>query len=128
SVIGIVTSLPLLAFALVSFFVPILANRFGMERTIFLSIIILLIGMIMRSMTGVATLFAGTALIGIAISFGNVLLPGFVKMNFPYRMGLMIGLYGVVMNLFAALATGFSVPISEIGSFGWQGALGFWAI
>jgi len=37
-------------------------------------------------------MFVGTALLGITISFGNVLLPGLIKMNFPFKIGLMTGL------------------------------------
>lgn len=128
AVVGTITMLPLIAFALVSPFAPKIANRFGMERTIFLSMLILALGLIIRSMTGVLTLFLGTLLIGIAISFGNVLLPGFIKMSFPLRIGLITGLYAVFMNLFGALASGVSVPISMIGDLGWRGSLGAWVI
>ncbi|WP_085993172.1 CynX/NimT family MFS transporter [Oceanobacillus senegalensis] len=128
AVVGIITTLPLLAFAFVSPIAPKIANRLGMEKTIYLSMMVLTIGMIVRSVTGIGTLFIGTAMIGIAISFGNVLLPGFVKMSFPLKIGLMTGLYGVFMNIFGALASGLSVPISNIGNLGWQGALLVWAI
>lgn len=127
-VVGFITTLPLLAFALVSPFSPKVAHRFGMEKTIFLSMIVLLIGIMLRSVTGVSTLFIGTALIGIAISFGNVLLPSFVKTGFPFKIGLITGLYSVFMNIFGALASGLSVPLSNVGNLGWQGALGIWAI
>lgn len=128
STIGTITTLPLLAFALISPFAPKMANKYGMERTIFISMIILLIGIMLRSVTGISTLFIGTALIGIAISFGNVLIPGLVKMNFPFRIGAVTGLYAVFMNIFGALASGVSVPLSKIDFFGWQGALGIWGI
>ena len=128
AVVGSITTLPLLAFAFVSPFAPKIADRFGMERTIFLSMILLAIGMMMRSITGVGTLFLGTALIGVAIAFGNVLLPGFIKMSFPFKIGLMTGLYAVFMNILGALGSGLSVPLSNIGNFGWQGALGAWVI
>ncbi|WP_068672214.1 MFS transporter [Oceanobacillus sp. Castelsardo] len=128
AVVGIITTIPLLAFALVSPFTPKVANRFGMEKTIFLSMIVLFIGIIIRSVTGVETLFIGTAFIGIAISFGNVLLPGYIKMSFPLKIGLITGIYTVFMNMFGGLASGVSVPLSNIGKLGWQGALGVWAI
>ncbi len=127
-VVGFITTLPLLAFALVSPFSPKVAHRIGMERTIFLSMIVLLTGIITRSVTGVGTLFIGTALIGIAISFGNVLLPSFVKTGFPFKIGLITGLYSVFMNIFGALASGISVPLSNVGNLGWPGALGAWAL
>ena len=128
AVVGTVTTIPLIAFALVSPFAPKIANRFGMERTIFLSMLILVIGIILRSITGVVTLFSGTMLIGIGIAFGNVLIPGLIKMSFPLKIGLITALYAVSMNLFAAFASGLSVPISSIGNIGWQGALGVWGL
>ena len=128
SVIGTITTVPLLAFAIVSPFAPKLAHRFGLERTIFVSMIILLIGTVLRYVTGVGTLFIGTALIGIAISFGNVLIPGMVKMSFPLRVGAITGLYAVIMNVFGALASGVSVPLANIDPFGWQGALAVWGV
>lgn len=128
ALVGTVTTLPLLAFALVSPFVPKIANRFGMEKTIFVSMLILIAGIILRSITGVATLFSGTMLIGVAIAFGNVLLPGLIKMSFPLKIGLITAFYAVSMNLFGAFASGLSVPISNIGNLGWQGALGAWVL
>lgn len=127
TVVGSITTLPLIAFALVSPFAPKLANKFGMERMIFISMLLLAGGIALRSVTGVAPLFIGTAIVGIAISFGNVLIPGFIKMSFPFRIGITTGFYVVFMNVFGALASGISVPLSNIGSFGWQGALAAWA-
>src|SRR5699024_11516175 len=109
-----ITTLPLIAFTFISPISPKLANRFGIERTILFSIIILAVGIGLRSETGVSTLFIGTALIGVAISFGNVLLPGLIKLTFPFRIGLLTGLYAVCMNIFGALASGVSVPLSNI--------------
>lgn len=125
---GTITTLPLLAFALVSPFAARISIRLGMERTIFYSLIVLTIGIAIRSFTSVGFLFTGTLLIGLAIAIGNVLLPGFIKMNFPFRIGLMTGIYAVSMNIFAALAAGLSVPISSINGFGWRGALGIWGL
>lgn len=125
---GTITTLPLLAFALLSPFAPKIANRIGMEWTIFISLILLICGIIVRSLFGSVALFVGTMIIGIAIAFGNVLLPGFIKMNFPLKIGIMTGVYAVFMNLFGALASGLSVPISSVGNIGWKGSLIFWGI
>ncbi|MGG3858100.1 MFS transporter [Metabacillus fastidiosus] len=128
ALVGTITTLPLLAFALFSPFAPKIANKSGMERTIFFSLIVLIIGIIIRSLQGIIPLFTGTILIGLAIAVGNVLLPGFIKMNFPLKIGVMTGIYAVFMNLFGALASGISVPLSSFRSLGWHGALGAWAI
>lgn len=128
TVAGFITTLPLLAFAFFSPFAPKIANKIGMERTIGLSVLVLLIGIGLRSITGITYLLGGTLLIGLAIAVGNVLIPAFIKINFPLQVGLMTGLYAVFMNVFGALGSGLSVPISNIGQLSWQGALFIWAI
>lgn len=127
-VAGFITTLPLLAFAFFSPFAPKIANRMGMEKTIGFSVLLLLLGMSIRSVTGIYYLLGGTLLIGLAIAIGNVLIPAFIKINFPLKVGLMTGLYAVFMNVFGALGSGLSVPISEIGKLSWQGSLFIWTI
>lgn len=125
---GFITTIPLLAFAIVSPFVPKIARRLGMEMTLFLAILMLAIGIIIRSLGTPFLLLLGTALIGVAIAFGNVLLPSFIKLKFPLQLGLMTGVFTVSMNLSAGIGAGISYPIADGTSYGWQGALGFWAI
>lgn len=125
---GTITTLPLLAFAFLSPFAPKIAQRIGMERTIFLSLLVLLLGIMSRSLFGTSFLFIGTILIGLAIAFGNVLIPGFIKVNFPFKVGLVMGCYSVCMNIFGALGSGLSVPISSIRGIGWKGSLAVWAV
>lgn len=125
---GTITTVPLLAFAFLSPVVPKLARRFGMEFTIFVSLILLTIGIGIRSFGGIETLFIGTILIGLSIAIGNVLLPSLVKHNFAQNMGVMTGVYAVSMNLCGALGSGIIIPISSFSSLGWSGALGCWGI
>lgn len=128
SVAGLITTLPLIAFALLSPFAPKIANRIGMEWTIALSLVLLMIGIIIRSLTGIGFLFTGTLFVGLAIAIGNVLIPGIIKMSFPFKIGIMTGVYAVFMNIFGALGSGLSVPLSSIGNMGWRGALGIWGL
>ncbi|QTD42625.1 MFS transporter [Sporosarcina sp. Te-1] len=125
---GMVTTLPLLAFALFSPIVPKLGQKFGVERIILGSVVFLTVGIVIRSLSGATTLYIGTAILGLAISVGNVLLPGLIKREFPERIGLMTGVYSISMNLFGAIASGVSVPIALGMGFGWKGALGIWGI
>lgn len=74
AVARLVTTLPLLAFALLSPFAPKIANRIGMEWTIALSLALLITGIIIRSLTGIVFLFTGTLFVGLAIAVGNVLI------------------------------------------------------
>lgn len=125
---GAITTLPLIAFALLSPFAPKLANKIGMERTIAISLILLITGILIRSASGISLLFIGTLMVGLAIAVGNVLIPGIIKMNFPYKIGLMTGLYAIVMNVFGALGSGLSIPIATSGDLGWRGSLIIWAL
>lgn len=124
---GFLTTIPLLAFAIISPFAPKLARRFGMELTLFGSLILLTAGIIIRSLGTIPALLIGTFLLGLAIAFGNVLLPSLIKLSFPLQIGLMTGIYSVSMNLSASIAVGVSVPLAKT-AFGWQGALGMWSI
>ncbi|MCM3389592.1 CynX/NimT family MFS transporter [Ureibacillus chungkukjangi] len=120
---GFLTTIPLLAFAVVSPFAPRISRRIGIEKTLFYSVILLTIGIILRSLGTTSLLIFGTALIGVAISFGNVLVPSFFKLKYPLQIGLLTGIYTVSMNISAAIAVGISNPIATNTAWGWQGAL-----
>ncbi|MCR2803220.1 CynX/NimT family MFS transporter [Paenibacillus soyae] len=120
---GLLTTLPLLAFAAVSPIAPRLARRMGMEFSLLGSSVLLAAAIVVRSLPSTAALFIGTALMGAAIAVGNVLLPSLVKRDFPNKVGLMTGVYTVAMNLGAAIGSGISVPLTEGMGFSWQATL-----
>lgn len=122
---GFLTTIPLLAFAVVSPFAPKIARKLGMEFTLFYSVILLTIGIVIRSLGTTSFLIIGTILIGIAIAFGNVLIPGFFKVRYPNNTGLLTGIYTVSMNVSAGIILGISQPIASNPTFGWQGSLAF---
>lgn len=125
---GMLTTLPLLAFALFSPFAPKIARRFGLEYTLFGALILLGAGIMLRSVPFIQTLFIGTALLGTAIAICNVLLPGLIKREFSNKVGIMTGVYSVSMNMWAAIASGISIPITQELGFGWRGALVCWVL
>lgn len=126
--IGLLTALPLLAFAALSPLAPRLARRWGMEFTLLVSLIALSVGIVLRSLPSIVALFAGTALLGTAIAISNVLLPSLMKRDFPTRVGLMTSVYSTIMGSWAALAAGVSVPIAQGLGIGWRGSLACWAL
>jgi CP family cyanate transporter-like MFS transporter len=123
---GLLTTLPLLAFSLLSPFTPVLARRFGVERTMLYALVLLMAGIAIRSLGATVSLMAGTVLLGLAIAVCNVLIPSLVKRDFSHNVGLMTGVYSVSMNLFGAIASGVSIPLARNLGFGWTGALGIW--
>ncbi|WP_172195022.1 CynX/NimT family MFS transporter [Saccharibacillus qingshengii] len=124
---GFLTTLPLLAFALLSPFVAQWARRFGTERLIFVSLVLIVIGSLFRPFGGIVPLMAGTFLIGLAVAVFNVLLPSIIKREFPLKIGVMTGLYSIMMGIFASVAAAISVPVASTG-LGWRGALLIWTI
>ena len=127
-VAGLLTTLPLLAFGLLSPVAPRLAHRFGMERTVLASLLVLAVGIVLRSAEAVAALFLGTAILGAAIVVGNVLLPSLIKREFPEHAGLMTSVYSTALGISAALAAGVSVPVMDLIGIGWRGSLALWTL
>ncbi len=127
TLLGMLTTVPVLAFGIFSILTPFFTRRLGSEGTMSLALILLMTGILMRVYPGHAPLFLGTALLGIGIALGNVLLPGLVKRSFPNRYGLVTGIYSAMLGTGAALASGISVPLSEGAGFGWRWSLGSWA-
>jgi MFS transporter, CP family, cyanate transporter len=125
-VAGLLTTLPILAFGVLSPVAPRLARRFGMELVLLASLLVLAAGILLRSAGFVAALFLGSTVLGAAIAVGNVLLPGLVKRDFPEHAGLMTSVYSTAIGVSATLAAGVSLPIAQHA--GWRGSLALWAI
>lgn len=125
---GMLTTLGLLAFAVISPVAPKLSRRFGAENMLLAGMALITVGVIVRAAPYSALLFAGTVLIGIGIGVGNVLVPALIKRDFENRAGLMTGIYSVALTLVAGIASGVSIPIADAPGFGWRGALGVWGL
>lgn len=123
---GLLTTIPLLAFAFSSAFVGRISARLGAGRTMVGALILLSLGILCRSLLGTAGLFAGTVIIGVGIGVNNVLLPGVIKSEFPNRIGPMTGLYSTFMAGFATISGGISVPVAQAAS--WQFSLAIWLV
>lgn len=126
--VGLVTTIPLMAFALLSTFAPATARRLGLEKVLLYSILVLGAGLFIRSGGSIFLLFFGAALIGVGITFGNVLMPALIKKEFPTRTGLITGMYLVSMNLVSALAAGYSTSIGRSTGMGWKASIGIWGL
>lgn len=127
SLLGLLGAIPLAAFAIVSPLVHVLVRRFGTERAVLLALVVLTGATVLRSLPGWdGWLWIGTAIIGAAIAVGNVLLPTIVKRDFPTRVAAATGAYVSVLSGFAALASGFALPLGN--QFGWRVAIGAGAV
>ncbi|HFI0790801.1 TPA: MFS transporter [Streptococcus suis] len=117
SSLGILTSIPLIMFALCSSLAPKLAAKFGMEKLMALVLLVMVLGSGMR-VFGLPSLFLGTMLVGATIAFINVLLPSLVAANFPKKIGFYTTIYITLMGVAATVAAMIAVPIVTATS--WQ--------
>lgn len=123
---GFLTTLSLITFAIFSLFAPTIGKKLGHGKAIFFGISLLSFGVILRVLGGVELLYFGTALTGIGIVIANVLMIPFFKARIPEKIGLMTALLSTGMSLFAAIASGISVPLAEELGLGWRGSLVAW--
>ncbi|MEX2463805.1 MAG: MFS transporter [Balneolaceae bacterium] len=126
SAIGLLTTLPVLAFGLFSVFTPLLTRKIGTEGTMAFALLLISSGIFLRVHPAIITLFTGTIILGMGIALGNVLLPGIIKKQFPDNVGLLTGVYSAMFGVGASIASGISVPLSENFGLGWRWSLGVW--
>lgn len=115
--LGILTTIPLLIFAGLSSFAGKIMQRFGLERVLLAAILFIFIGSILR-IAGYGPMLVGTVLIGLGITFINVLLPATLIKYVPAQIGQYTGLYSTTMTVSTALFQMIAVPIVAIAS--WQ--------
>ncbi|MEJ1166357.1 MFS transporter [Variovorax sp. CCNWLW186] len=125
---GLLTTLPLLAFALVSPLAAPIAHRFGLERVLFASLVLLVAGIAVRSGGTASALYAGTCVIGGAIAIANVLLPSLLKRDFPHHVAKLTVAYALAMISAAGLASAVAVPLDHALGAGWPASLGAVAV
>ncbi|MEX0648424.1 MAG: MFS transporter [Balneolaceae bacterium] len=127
TLLGTLTTLPVLAFGLFSVLTPLFTRKLGTEGTMAFALLLLTGGILLRVIPAFSALYIGTMILGVGIALGNVLLPGIVKKKFPKKFGLVTGIYSAMLGVGAAIASGISVPLSEGAGLGWRWSLGAWA-
>lgn len=125
---GSLITIPLFIFAIISPLVSKVTYYLTMSRTILLSTLLLVLSLILRVAGDFILFILGTILLGVAIAFGNVLLPSYVKWYFPTQVGIVTGIYSSMMHFTAGLGGGLSIPISSVSQFGFRLSLSSWVI
>lgn len=127
AVIGLIGTAPPVCYAVFGLLTPALERRFGLERLAVVAMVVVAIGLIVRSLApGSGLLLAGTALIFAAVGVGNILLPPLVKRYFADRVGLMTTVFSTTMALATFLPPLVAVPVADAAD--WHVSLGLWAV
>jgi MFS transporter, CP family, cyanate transporter len=121
---GLLTSLPVLCFGLATPVAAVLLARAGLGRGVAVSLVVLIAGIVLRSVDGLPSVLAGTLLIGIAITVGNVAVPVVIARDLPHRSGAVLGGYTAALNVGSMLTLSLTVPLAEVT--GWRVAVASW--
>ncbi|WP_066298040.1 MFS transporter [Arthrobacter luteolus] len=123
---GLLTSLPIACFGVVSFLALPLLRRSGPDQAIALCLAGIAAGTLLRSSGGAELALAGTVVIGASIAVGNVLVPVVIRRDFPpARVPLVTGVYTAAMNIGSMTTLIITAPLAE--AFGWRTALVLWS-
>ncbi len=125
---GLLTSLPVLAFAGFGALAPRFARLVGLHRLTLISLLCVVGGLAGRSGVSSVPVFLALSLLALAgMATANVLLPSLVKLHFPDRIGLMTAVYSTALALGLTAASVLTVPISNAGD-GWRIGLFAWSL
>ncbi|WP_017612033.1 CynX/NimT family MFS transporter [Nocardiopsis salina] len=125
---GLLTTLPVLCFALFGGLTPVLSRRLGDHHVLVYALLALTLGLSARAVAPEPWMFL--ALSAVALSggaIGNVILPALVKQHFPHRVGLMTTVYTTALAAGTAIAAAATVPVEQ-STGEWRLALGMYAL
>lgn len=130
---SLLTSLPVLAFAVVGALAPLAASRLGLHRVTLLAVVAVTVGLATRAVTGSAEVFLLLSLLAVSgTAVANVLIPSLVKQHVPDRIGPATALYSTVLAVGLTGGLMLTVPLSDLlgGGVdeGWRWGLGTWTV
>ncbi|AND16302.1 MFS transporter [Rathayibacter tritici] len=122
---GILTSIPVLCFALATPLALLVIRRVGPDAAVTVTVLGVALGTIVRSIGDVAPVVVGTILIGVFITVGNVVLPVVIRRDVPpERVDLTTGVYTAALNIGSTITSLGTAPLAL--ALGWRGALLVW--
>lgn len=124
---GLLMTLPLICFGVISLLVPSLAKRIEPLRVVLVAILVIALGAGLRLISDYPSMLFGTFLLGIGIAVLNVLIPGLIKGLFPAQSGSLTGLYSLVLTTGATLSVFSAIPMRDLFD-NWHAPMVVWAI
>jgi CP family cyanate transporter-like MFS transporter len=120
--LGYLTGIPVLCFALVAPLASLAGRRLGAEVAITLTLLGVFLGVIVRSAGSGALVIAGTVILGVAITVGNITVPLIIRRDFaPARQGTAMGIYTAALNIGSFVTSIVTAPLADL--LGWRLAL-----
>lgn len=120
--LGLLTGIPVLCFSLAAPLASMAGRRLGAEFAVMLTLVGVLAGVVIRSGGGGVPVMAGTVLIGLAITIGNIAVPLIIRRDFaPRRQATAMGVYTAALNIGSFLTSVATAPLADL--VGWRLAL-----
>jgi len=127
AVVGLLTSIPVLCFAVFSPAAVALIRRGGADFALTVTLIGAVAGCLIRAGGGIALALVGTAVMGMFLAVGNVVIPVIVGREYgAHRAHTMTGVYTSALNVGTMTVTLTTAPLAE--GIGWRGAITVWAV
>ncbi len=124
--VGLLTSIPVLLFGVAAPLASWVIARAGTHRAVLLAMLGVLAGTVLRSVGDVRTALAGTVVLGLAITVGNVVVPVVIGRDFPGVTNVVTAAYTAALNVGATLTTTLTAPLADL--LGWRWALAAWGL
>ncbi|MFI6499050.1 MFS transporter [Nonomuraea typhae] len=118
---GAITTVMIVCLGVFGPLAPLLVRRIGLDRTLLAGLLVLALGIVLRTLDGAPALYAGAAVAAVAIAVMNVIMPSLVKQHFPARVNLFTGLYSACAAAGAATASALMIPLERATGYGWRG-------
>jgi CP family cyanate transporter-like MFS transporter len=125
---GLLTSLPVLAFAVFGALAPTAAARLGPHRVTLLALLAVVVGLAGRAVVRQESAFLALSVVAVAgMAMANVLIPSLVRLHFPDRIGLLTALYTTALAVGLTASFLLTVPVANAFG-GWRYGIGIWAV
>jgi CP family cyanate transporter-like MFS transporter len=123
---GLLTTAPVLMFALLTPLAALVIRRAGAELALLLSLSGVLLGTFVRAVPGFGWMLAGMFVIGASVTIGNVVVPVIIRRDVPpARVGFVTAAYAAMLNVGSLLTSLLTAPIATV--IGWPSALLVWS-
>jgi len=124
---GLLTTAPVLMFALLTPIAALVIRRAGAELALLVTLTGVLLGTAIRALPGYPALLTGMIVIGAAITIGNVVIPVVIRRDVPPdRVAFVTASYTATLNAGSLATSLLTAPIAEV--VGWNLALVIWSV
>ncbi|MEJ5913001.1 MFS transporter [Pseudokineococcus sp. 1T1Z-3] len=124
---GLLTTVPVVCFAAAAPLASALVARTGPEAAVWWCLAGVTAGTLLRSAGGTGVVLAGTAVIGTAITIGNIVVPVVIRRSVPpSRAGVVTGAYTAALNVGSMITSLGTEPLAQL--LGWRAATASWVV